>query len=70
VGLYPSALLFYNDGSNGQSGSPVWSFSEDSGQNQVRGIYRGSMLTVVGDSNRARRFDDSLIAWLSLNVGF
>lgn len=69
AGLYPSALWFYNDGSNGQSGSPVWTFHQDSGQNQVRGIYRGSMITVVGDSNRARRFDDSLIAWLTLNAG-
>lgn len=70
AGLYEMALLFYNDGSNGQSGSPVWSFYEDSGQNQVRGIYRGSMTTVIGDSNRARRFDESLIAWLTLNAGY
>jgi V8-like Glu-specific endopeptidase len=70
AGLYPSALFFYNDGSNGQSGSPVWSFYQDSGQNQVRGIHRGSMITVIGDSNRARRFDDSLMAWFTLNAGY
>ncbi|HET8936299.1 MAG TPA: hypothetical protein VFN67_22805 [Polyangiales bacterium] len=70
AGLYPSALWFYNDGSNGQSGSPVWTFHQETAQNQVRAIYRGSMTTIVGDSNRGRRFDESLIAWMTLNAGY
>jgi V8-like Glu-specific endopeptidase len=69
-GLYPSALWFWNDGSNGQSGSPVWSFDERTAQNQVRAIYRGSVTNPVGESNRGRRFEESLISWLTLNAGY
>jgi len=69
AGVYPDTLWFYNDGSNGQSGSPVWTFYEDSGQNKVRAIYRGSVSSIFGDSNRGRRMDAGLIAWLQSHAG-
>ena len=70
AGVYTNALFFYNDGSNGQSGAPVWTFSDDSRQNYVRAIYRGSVTSPIGDSNRGRRLDDALVNWLSFNAGF
>lgn len=70
AGIYPESLWFYNDGSNGQSGSPVWTFYEDSGQNKVRAIYRGSVASIFGESNRGRRIDASLVAWMNANAGY
>lgn len=70
AGLFPSALFFYNDGSNGQSGAPVWTLFDERGQNAVRAIYRGSVTSPVGDSNRGRRLDEELVAWLTFNAGY